>query len=93
MADLDAAAFALLAAIAGGGRLRDHRDIDGGKRYSLIGPDGAPGPVSARAVEALTAANLIDSNKKFPAATYWLTEDGKRAAEAMSASRVGPLNV
>ena len=82
----------LLAQIAGGARLKDHRDIEGGKRYSLTIDMDKPRVVRATWVDGLVENGLIDSNKKFPSATYWLTEAGKRAAAAMEADRHGPLN-
>ena len=82
----------LLALIAGGARLKDHRDIEGGKRYALTIDSADPIVVEAKQVEGLVARGLIDSNKKFPSATYWLTDAGKQAAAAMAADRHGPLN-
>jgi hypothetical protein len=76
--NLTATQIQLLLAIARGLRLRDHRDLDGHKHYALHAADGTSTPVAAREVEALTDAVLISSNKKFPAATYWLTEEGQR---------------
>jgi hypothetical protein len=70
----------LLRAIACGLRLRDHRDLDGHKRYALHDADDITTPIPAADVEALTDAGLISSNKKFPAATYWLTEAGNNLA-------------
>ena len=82
----------LLAQIAGGARLKDHRDIEGGKRYTLTIDTADAIVVDSKLVEGLLARGLIDSNKKFPSATYWLTDTGKQAAAAMSADRHGPLN-
>ena len=70
----------LLLAMAHGLRLKDHRDLDGHKRYVLYNSDDVGKPITAQDVEALTDAGLISSNKKFPAATYWLTEEGKKLA-------------
>ncbi|MBX7215107.1 MAG: hypothetical protein K1X39_13930 [Thermoflexales bacterium] len=81
----------LLAGLARGGRLRDARDLEGVKRVTFE-LDGEARAVSPEAVAALVAAGLIDSNKKFPSATYWLTEAGKRAAAARALPRQGPLN-
>ena len=67
----------LLQAISRGLRLKDHRDIDGNKQYVLHQPDDAGAPVDAGDVDALVDAGLISSNKKFPAATYWLTDAGR----------------
>lgn len=64
--------------ISRGLRLKDHRDIDGHKRYLLHQPDDTSTPVDGNDVQALVDAGLISSNKKFPAATYWLTEAGQR---------------
>lgn len=72
----------LLQAMADGLQLKDHRDLDGHKAYLLHQANDASDPVDAADVEALTDAGLISSNKKFPAATYWLTEAGKRMADA-----------
>lgn len=82
----------LLAQIAGGARLKDHRDIEGGKHYTLSVDTTEPVKVKAGMVEALVERGLIDSNKKFPSATYWLTDEGKRVAAGMAADRHGPLN-
>jgi hypothetical protein len=75
----------LLRAIAAGARLRDQRDIDGGKCFRLF-RDGVVEDVDAADVAALVAAGLLDSNKKFPAATYWLTEAGRRVIMQYPAS-------
>ncbi len=82
----------LLAQIAGGARLKDHRDIEGGKRYTLPLDSADAMVVEANWVEGLVARGLIDSNKKFPSATYWLTDSGKRVATDLAADRHGPLN-
>ena len=76
----------LLLAIARGLRLRDHRDLDGHKQYVLHNTNDVGTPVAAQDVEVLTDAGLISSNKKFPAATYWLTEEGKKLAEELQRS-------
>ncbi|MBK8833949.1 MAG: hypothetical protein IPO29_03545 [Anaerolineae bacterium] len=67
----------LLAQIAGGARLKDHRDIEGGKRFTLTIETAKPRVVRATWVDGLVENGLIDSNKKFPSATYWLTDAGK----------------
>jgi hypothetical protein len=68
--------WVLLRALTRGLRLKDHRDLEGHKGYVLHQLDEAGEPVSSSDVEALVGAGLISSNKKFPAATYWLTEAG-----------------
>jgi len=68
---------ALLTAIASGQFLKAHRDIEGNKTYLLHPLEGEAQPVNGGDVQQLVEAGLIDSNKKFPAATFWLTEQGK----------------
>jgi hypothetical protein len=67
----------VLQAMAGQHLLKSHRDIEGSKVYKLHALDGTDEVVSPTVVAFLTNHGLIDSNKKFPAATYWLTEQGK----------------
>ena len=66
----------LLRAMATGHFLKAHRDIEGRKIYRLHALDGRQAPVRRATVLALVERGLIDSNKKFPAATFWLTERG-----------------
>lgn len=77
--ELTEAQLQLLRAIEAGVRLKDHRDMDGRKRYLLHPLGGAAMPVDAGLVHGLADAGLISSNKKFPSATYWLTDAGRRA--------------
>ena len=67
----------LLRAIANGWALKSHRDLEGRKEYRLHALDGHSAIVPWNDVEALQSTGLIDSNKKFPSATYWLTEAGR----------------
>ncbi len=69
--------------MADGWTLKAHRYLDGRKVYQLHALEGGAQPVRAATVEALAAAKLLDSNKKFPAATFWLTP----AARALLADR------
>ncbi len=69
----------LLRAMAAGSTLKVHRDMDGHKDFVLHALDGAATPVPPAVAVALVEAGLIDSNKKFPAATFWLTERGRAA--------------
>lgn len=74
----------VLRAVAAGWTLKVHRTLDGEKVYRLHPLDAAPvEEVDGRVVEALREQGLIDSNKKFPAATYLLTEKGRQAVLAM----------
>ncbi len=65
-------------AIAAGRTLKVQRDLDGRKLYQLHSLDGRTEAVEAQTVASLVARGLIDSNKKFPAATFWLTPLGQR---------------
>ena len=67
----------LLHAIANGLTLKSHRDLEGRKEYRLHALDGHSTLVPWDDVAALHSAGLIDSNQKFPSATYWLTEAGR----------------
>ncbi len=69
----------VLAAIAAGWTLKDHRYLDGRKEYRLHSLAGVVEPVAPEIVQALVEGGMIDSNKKFPAATFWLTDKGRSA--------------
>ncbi len=62
-----------------GWTLKAHRDIEGRKEFRLHPLEGEAEAVDGAAVARLVAQGLIDSNKKFPAATFWLTEAGRRS--------------
>ncbi len=74
---LTSAQVECLQAIADGSTLKSHRDLEGHKEYRLHTLDGQSTIVSWEDVAALQSIGLIDSNKKFPAATYWLTNAGR----------------
>ncbi len=81
----------LLRALVAGGVLKVHRYLDGRKIYQLHPLAGPPQQVERRTVEFLKEQQLIDSNKKFPAATYLLTEKGLKLALSLSDSTTLPL--
>jgi hypothetical protein len=83
MATVGAEARRLLAALAAGWALKAHRDLEGGKHYRLHPLQGAPEAVRPETVAALVDAGLIDSNKKFPVATFWLTPAGRQEAQSL----------
>ena len=56
--------------------LKVHRTLDGEKVHRLHPLDGEPETVERHVVESLIALDLIQSNLKFPAATYVLTDKG-----------------
>lgn len=70
----------ILQAVGQGWTLKAHRDLEGGKAYRLhsLDPAGSAEEVAAADVQALVTGGWIDSNKKFPAATFWLTPAGKK---------------
>jgi hypothetical protein len=72
----------VLQAMAGGSTLKAHRYLDGRKEYRLHALAGGSELVAPATVEALVDSGLIDSNKKFPAATFWLTDNGRAAIAA-----------
>ena len=88
-----AEATRLLEALGGGGVLKAHRDLDGGKVHRLHLLHGDVHTVEESVVRRLCQAGLIASNKKFPAATYLLTDRGKRALGSAVGAGVKPVSV
>lgn len=91
MSPLSPAESMVLRGLLAGGALKSHRQLDGQKLYRLHPLEGAPEDIAWATVERLKRRGLIDSNKKFPAATYLLTEKGRVLAESMSGGVVNPL--
>lgn len=77
---LSAAEARLLQALKRGCTLKSHRYLDGSKQFQLYPLEGNPEPVSGKVVENLYTNGLIQSNQKFPTATYLLTPAGREAA-------------
>lgn len=71
----------LLEAMRDGATLKVHRELDGQKIHLLHPLAGDPLPIPAGLVDSLRDRGLIQSNLKFPAATYLLTD---RALEILS---------
>ena len=69
---------AIISAISRGELLKSHRKVDGNKMFRLHLADGRWRAVRSEEVLYLRAAGFIDSNKKFPVATFWLTDKGRR---------------
>lgn len=63
----------ILAAMANGWQLKSHRDIDGNKEFRLHSTQKEYLKVKASIVQELRRKGFIDSNKKFPVSTFWLT--------------------
>ncbi len=81
--ELAASEKRVMIAIAEGWTLKSHRYLDGHKEYRLHPlHEGEAEMVAWETVEALREQDLIDSNKKFPAATYLLTDKGRAVVEA-----------
>jgi len=70
----------ILLALFNGATLKTHRYLDGSKICQLHPLDGPPQTVQRATVDYLKEYGLIDSNKKFPAATYLLTARGREIA-------------
>ena len=80
----------LLQAMAAGAMLKVHRTVDGGKVYRLHPLSVAAGVLVAEAdVTRLQEFGLVESNMKFPAAVFLLTEKGLALAEAQT-TPIGP---
>lgn len=80
--ELTASEKRVMLAIAEGWTLKSHRYLDGRKEYRLhpLG-EGEAESVAWETVEKLREQELIDSNKKFPAATYLLTDKGREVVD------------
>lgn len=79
----------VLLALASGAVLKVHRTLDGEKTYQLHG-DGGRKEIDPGTVERLAALGLVESNMKFPAATFLLSEAGADAAARLG-GRLRPL--
>jgi hypothetical protein len=89
---LSAGEKAVLRALINGSRLQSHRELDGSKRYCLHALGNKPDQtVSAAVVERLRTLGLLESNMKFPAATYLLTTQGAEVAAALTDNPLRPL--
>lgn len=82
----------VLRAMVEGSTLKSHRYLSGEKVYKLHALDGATQTVRRPTVEVLRRYDLIDSNQKFPAATYLLTQKGKGIAETLTGTPGRPLS-
>ena len=66
-------------AMAGGATLKVHRTLDGRKEYRLHHLQGGSDSVEPALVDRLLQRGWLDSNMKFPAATFLLTDAGRTA--------------
>ena len=81
---LSAARKHILLAVSTGRILKAHRDLEGQKIFKLHPLQGEPEIIDGADVQALGVAGLLDSNKKFPAATFWLTDKGRQLVAELS---------
>ena len=84
---LNVAQMRVLHAMMQGDSLRSQRDLEGNKRYELRSLTGEKEIVLLRTVESLRNKRLIETNHKFPSATFLLTGHGANIAERLSGSR------
>jgi hypothetical protein len=85
----------LLRALATGSTLKAQRTLDGVKRYQLRALDQTSVEIAAHLVEGLCRQRLLQSNLKFPAAVYLLTDQGLALARGLvdwPLHPVGPKN-
>jgi hypothetical protein len=82
----------ILQAMVEGSTLKAHRYLDGDKVYQLHPLDGPSQTVDKAVVNSLKRRQFIDSNKKFPAATYLLTGQGRSIAVSLSGTKRQPLS-
>jgi len=83
---------AILVAMQAGDRLKVQRTLDGAKVFWLhprVDDDAAVELVGA-VVDSLVRAGLIESNMKFPAATFLLTDKGVAAAAHITGRTQAP---
>lgn len=81
----------IVAALAEGWTLKSHRFLDGQKEYRLHPLHGEPLLVPGSVVHALQRRGLLQSNQKFPAATFLLTERGRSLGQHLAAVADLPL--
>ena len=81
---------ALLVSLQQGAVLKVHRTLDGDKVYRLQQNDTPAQEIEAALVAAATDLGLLQSNMKFPAATFLLTDKGVAVAMQLSGATVEP---
>ena len=86
MTNLSPAHKTVLLGLANGCSLKSHRYLDGTKIYQLHPLDRPTEIIERTIVESLYDQGLIDSNQKFPAAAYWLTEKGRQLVTTLNAT-------
>ncbi len=74
----------ILRAVYQGAALRSQRDLDGQKRYLLYLDDGQIEDFGRNTVLDLHEMRLIETNHKFPSATFLLTDRGNAIAASLT---------
>lgn len=69
----------ILCSLLNGATLKSHRYLDGGKEYRLHPLCGDATQIPSKEVQGLEDRGLLLSNHKFPAATLYLSQHGRRA--------------
>jgi hypothetical protein len=83
MARLSPTQARLLRSMAAGSMLKSHRYLDGTKIHILHVLNGASETIRHTTVQCLRRHGLIESNNKFPVATYLLTDRGRTIASRL----------
>lgn len=82
----------VLHSLVSGSTLKAHRTLDGDKVYKLHPlTDDPPTVIADPVVDYLRKHKLIDSNMKFPAAVYLLTDKGATLAATLLATTTLPI--
>jgi hypothetical protein len=92
MMNLSEAQRHILLALAEGLILKGHRTLDGEKLYRLHAMDGSTlEEIGEAAMDGLKDEKLIHSNMKFPAASFLLTEKGRKVAAEIAGHDISAL--
>ncbi len=76
----------VLVAVFTGAALRSHRDLEGNKRYALHRDEQEVGEIGRKTILSLRDKRLLETNHKFPSATFLLTTRGNKIAAQLSDS-------
>ena len=78
----------ILVAVFQGAALRSHRDLEGNKMYLLhFGEEGEKREIGRNTTLNLRKKRLIETNHKFPSATFLLTTRGNAIAAKLADGR------
>lgn len=74
----------VLAAVFNGSALRSHRDLEGNKCYLLHTENTKAVKIGRQSILDLRNKRLLETNHKFPSATFLLTSRGNAVAAQLS---------